>query len=78
MTFPSGYIDQFEVNTEDTTIFVRRFGSGPGLLLLHGFPQTQGSALYGGHFFPEAAPEETAGALYQFFKSTSPMQPYKK
>ena len=40
MTFPSGNIDGIEVNTEDTTIFLRRFGSGPGLLLLHGFPQT--------------------------------------
>jgi len=29
-----------EVQTGETTIFVRRFGSGPALLLLHGFPQT--------------------------------------
>jgi len=30
-----------------------------------------GSALHGGHFFPEAAPKETARALHQFFKSAS-------
>lgn len=29
-----------EIKTEATTIFVRRAGSGPPLLLLHGFPQT--------------------------------------
>lgn len=27
----------------------------------------RGSAVYGGHFFPEAAPEETIRALRQFF-----------
>jgi haloacetate dehalogenase len=29
-----------EIETGETTIFVRRRGSGPPLLLLHGFPQT--------------------------------------
>jgi haloacetate dehalogenase len=29
-----------EVQTEETSIFLRYYGSGPGLLLLHGFPQT--------------------------------------
>jgi haloacetate dehalogenase len=29
-----------EVTVEETTIFVRRAGDGPPLLLLHGFPQT--------------------------------------
>jgi haloacetate dehalogenase len=36
-------MDQFEaleITTPGTTIFLRRLGSGPGLLLLHGFPQT--------------------------------------
>ncbi|TIQ26780.1 MAG: alpha/beta hydrolase [Mesorhizobium sp.] len=29
-----------EVDTGDARIFIRRAGSGPGLLLLHGFPET--------------------------------------
>jgi haloacetate dehalogenase len=29
-----------EINTGDTTIFLQRMGSGPALLLLHGFPET--------------------------------------
>lgn len=29
-----------EVSTGETTIFLRRSGSGPVILLLHGFPQT--------------------------------------
>ncbi len=29
-----------DLQTKDTTIFLRRGGSGPALLLLHGFPQT--------------------------------------
>jgi haloacetate dehalogenase len=32
--------DATEVDTGETTIFVRRGGAGPALLLLHGFPQT--------------------------------------
>ncbi|MBK1870135.1 alpha/beta fold hydrolase [Aestuariivirga sp. YIM B02566] len=32
--------DSAEIRTRDTSIFVRRSGSGPPLLLLHGFPQT--------------------------------------
>lgn len=31
----------------------------------------RGSALPGGHFFPEAVPEETVRTLRQFFKSNS-------
>jgi haloacetate dehalogenase len=31
----------------------------------------QGSALPGGHFFPEATPKETSSALRHFFKSAS-------
>jgi haloacetate dehalogenase len=36
-------LEQFEpltVETQETSIFLRRFGSGPPVLLLHGFPQT--------------------------------------
>jgi haloacetate dehalogenase len=32
--------DAAQVDTGETTIFVRRAGAGPPLLLLHGFPQT--------------------------------------
>jgi len=32
--------EAIEVQAEETTIFLRRFGSGPAVLLLHGFPQT--------------------------------------
>lgn len=32
--------DSADIRAKDTTIFVRRSGSGPPLLLLHGFPQT--------------------------------------
>ena len=30
----------FEIQTGETSIFVRSYGSGPPILLLHGFPQT--------------------------------------
>jgi haloacetate dehalogenase len=36
-------LDDFDIaniQIEETSIFVRRFGSGPPILLLHGFPQT--------------------------------------
>jgi pimeloyl-ACP methyl ester carboxylesterase len=29
-----------EVQVQETRIFLRRFGTGPAVLLLHGFPQT--------------------------------------
>jgi haloacetate dehalogenase len=32
--------DAIEVQADEASIFLRRSGSGPGLLLLHGFPQT--------------------------------------
>lgn len=38
MTFDG--FEAIEVQTEATSIFLRRSGSGPGVLLLHGFPQT--------------------------------------
>src|SRR5215470_15836980 len=37
---PLDNFEAIEVETEETSIFLRRFGSGPGVLLLHGFPQT--------------------------------------
>jgi pimeloyl-ACP methyl ester carboxylesterase len=40
-------LDDFEtaeVETGETTIFVRRFGRGPPVLLLHGFPQRRDRA----------------------------------
>lgn len=33
-------MDACEIHTGETTIFLRRSGKGPALLLLHGFPQT--------------------------------------
>jgi haloacetate dehalogenase len=32
--------EAFEISTGETTIFLRRLGTGPALLLLHGFPET--------------------------------------
>ena len=32
--------ESIEVQAEETSIFLRRFGTGPPVLLLHGFPQT--------------------------------------
>jgi len=32
--------EAIEMRAEETRIFLRRFGSGPAVLLLHGFPQT--------------------------------------
>src|SRR5262247_1345538 len=42
MTSPTTLEDfeAIELQGEETTIFLRRFGSGPAVLLLHGFPQT--------------------------------------
>jgi haloacetate dehalogenase len=42
MTSPVPWNDfeSLDLQTKDTTIFLRRGGSGPALLLLHGFPQT--------------------------------------
>jgi haloacetate dehalogenase len=34
------HFDAIELQAEETGIFLRRFGSGPAVLLLHGFPQT--------------------------------------
>jgi haloacetate dehalogenase len=32
--------EAWEIHTPGTTIFLRKLGTGPGLLLLHGFPET--------------------------------------
>src|SRR6516165_639560 len=42
MTSPTTLQDfeAIELQGEETTIFLRRSGSGPAVLLLHGFPQT--------------------------------------
>src|SRR5262245_26465587 len=37
---PLDNFEAIEVQTKETSIFLRRLGSGPGVLLLHGFPQT--------------------------------------
>jgi len=42
---------------------------GPLALWRDWADDVQGHALNGGHFFPEEAPEETAGALTRFFGS---------
>src|SRR3954471_14587115 len=34
------YFTSAEIQTGETSIFVRSYGSGPPILLLHGFPQT--------------------------------------
>jgi haloacetate dehalogenase len=34
------HFETIEVQADETSIFLRRFGSGPPVLLLHGFPQT--------------------------------------
>jgi haloacetate dehalogenase len=42
MTTPTKFeqFEAIEVQAEEVSIFLRRFGSGPAVLLLHGFPQT--------------------------------------
>jgi len=57
MTSPTTLEDfeAIELQAEETGIFLRRFGSGPAVLLLHGFPQTHlmwrdVAPLLAGHF----------------------------
>jgi haloacetate dehalogenase len=42
MTIPATFddFDALEIEAQDATIFLRRGGSGPPVLLLHGFPET--------------------------------------
>ena len=37
---PFDGFESIEVQAEEASIFLRRFGTGPPVLLLHGFPQT--------------------------------------
>jgi haloacetate dehalogenase len=37
---PSNHFDTEEINTGDNTIFIRRYGNGSPVLLVHGFPRT--------------------------------------
>src|SRR2546430_15330266 len=36
----SGHVEGTEIEVGDNTIFVRRYGSGAPLLMVHGFPRT--------------------------------------
>src|ERR1700741_4723953 len=36
----SNNFEPIEINTDDNTIFVRRYGKGSPLLMVHGFPRT--------------------------------------
>ena len=40
--------EAIELRAEETGIFLRRFGLGPAVLLLHGFPQTHLMWRFGG------------------------------
>jgi haloacetate dehalogenase len=37
---PRDHFETNEIKTKDNTIFIRRYGQGPPLLLVHGFPRT--------------------------------------
>jgi haloacetate dehalogenase len=36
----SGHFETAEIRTDDNTIFIRRYGNGSPLLMVHGFPRT--------------------------------------
>ena len=61
------------VNVEGVTINCAIAGSGPPLLLLHGYPENHlmwrhvAPALAAGHFLPEEAPDLVTAALRDFF-----------
>lgn len=69
--------DQCPVN--GVSISYRKGGTGPGLLLLHGHPQThviwhkvatdvRGKALPAGHYLAEEAPELLLGEVLAFLR----------
>jgi hypothetical protein len=64
--------DEFTVPMSGTTIHGRQGGSGPPLLLLHGFPETHADDIRGrpigvGHFLPEEDPGAVIGEFVAFF-----------
>lgn len=55
-TAASDRFEPVEVKTDDNTIFIRRYGSGSPLLLVHGFPRT---SLMWRHVAPHLAGNRT-------------------
>ncbi len=52
----SGEFEAAEIKTDDNAIFIRRYGKGPGLLMVHGFPRT---SLMWRHMAPQLANSHT-------------------
>jgi haloacetate dehalogenase len=52
----SDHFETAEIKSDDNTIFVRRYGKGPPLLMVHGFPRT---SLMWRHMAPRLATDHT-------------------
>ncbi len=52
----SNHFETAEIKTGDNTIFIRRYGKGPPLLMVHGFPRT---SLMWRHVAPQLASNHT-------------------
>jgi haloacetate dehalogenase len=52
----SDHLETAEIKTGDNTIFIRRYGKGPPLLMVHGFPRT---SLMWRHAAPQLASHHT-------------------
>ena len=52
----SGHFETMEVKTDSNTIFIRRYGKGSPLLMVHGFPRT---SLMWRHMAPQLASDHT-------------------